>query len=240
MHPDCHCFILYEVCQNSTSLGFNFQYWENLLEGHVSTRAPTSIFSIGEKWASTSIKLLQLCSSHFQIKIISSFQWWKVSIHSFLGKFCTRQNVLTNIFYRAILAYKSINSLFIECLSDQIRGVKRLLMGGRYNPREGGGCSFFSLHHLPFSLWFHLFFRIKKGDGLLARWQKGRGEGVVCTCLDVKSVYFFCFLNNSILQSGMVEHLRLLQNCQQTENHYFQLIHKILKNSSVRFEYTAI
>ena len=68
----------------------------------------------------------------------------------------------------------------------------------------------------------------------------GGGEGVVCTCLDVKSVYFFCFLNNSILQSGMVEHLRLLQNCQQIENHYFQLIHKILKNSSVRFEYTAI
>ena len=178
MHPDCHCFILYEVCQNSTSLGFNFQYWENLLEGHVSTRAPTSIFSIGEKWASTSIKLLHLCSSHFQIKIISSFQWWKVSIHSFLGKFCTRQNVLTNIFYRAILAYKSINSLFIECLSDQIRGVKRLLMGGRYNPREGGrGLQLFFSTSSPIFFMISSIFSDQKGRRTISKVTEGAGGG---------------------------------------------------------------
>ena len=108
-------------------------------------------------------------------------------------------------------------------------------MGRWYNPRDGGVAVFFSPNFPLFSL------RVGQKEGRDIRpVTKGWGEGLVCTCLDVKSVYFFCFLNNSILQSGMVEHLRLLQNCQQIENHYFQLIHKILKNSSVRFEYTAI
>ena len=33
----------------------------------------------------------------------------------------------------------------------------------------------------------------------LGRWQKG--EEVVCTCLDIRFVHFFCFLKTSILQS---------------------------------------
>ena len=117
---------------------------------------------------------------------------------------------------------------------------KKTFDGGRYNPREGGreGVAAFFFYIISHFLYdFIYFFGSKSGRAIS---KVTEGEGVVCTCLDVKSVYFFCFLNNSILQSGMVEHLRLLQNCQQIENHYFQLIHKILKNSSVRFEYTAI
>ena len=37
-------------------------------------------------------------------------------------------------------------------------------------------------------------------------------EGVVCTCLDIRSVNFFCFLKTSIPQLRMVEHLKVRQN----------------------------
>jgi len=53
------------------------------------------------------------------------------------------------------------------------------------------------------------------------------GGGVVCTCWDIRSVNFFCFLKTSTLQLGMVEHLNVRQNCHKIENHYFQFIHKI-------------
>ena len=46
-------------------------------------------------------------------------------------------------------------------------------------------------------------------------------EGVVCTWWDIRSVNFFCFLKTSILQLGMVEHLKVRQECYRIENHYF-------------------
>ena len=51
--------------------------------------------------------------------------------------------------------------------------------------------------------------------------------GVVCTCLDIRSVNFVCFLKISILQLGMVEHLKVRHNWYRIENHYFKFIHKI-------------
>ena len=48
----------------------------------------------------------------------------------------------------------------------------------------------------------------------LGRWQKkggGRGGGVVCTCMDIRSVNIFCFLKTCILQLGM--DLKVRQNC---------------------------
>ena len=56
---------------------------------------------------------------------------------------------------------------------------------------------------------------------------------------DIKSVYFFCFPKNSILQLGMVDHLKVRQNCHRIENNFFQFIHKIKKNCSVRFDCTT-
>ena len=53
------------------------------------------------------------------------------------------------------------------------------------------------------------------------------GGGMLCTCWDIRSVNFFCFLKTSTLQLGMVEHLNVRQNCHKVENHYFQFIHKI-------------
>ena len=53
------------------------------------------------------------------------------------------------------------------------------------------------------------------------------GGGVVCTCLDNRSVNFFYFLKTSILQLGMVDHLKVRQKYHRIENHYFQFIHKI-------------
>ena len=50
---------------------------------------------------------------------------------------------------------------------------------------------------------------------------------VVCRCLDISSVNYFCFLKTSTLQLGMVEHLKVRQNCHKIENHYFQFIHMI-------------
>ena len=38
---------------------------------------------------------------------------------------------------------------------------------------------------------------------------------------------FFWLLETSILQLGMVEHLKVRQICHRIENHYFQFIHKI-------------
>ena len=57
----------------------------------------------------------------------------------------------------------------------------------------------------------------------------GWGE-VVCTCWDIRSVNFFCFLKTSTSQLGMVEHLKVRQNCQKIENHYFQLKLKFVVN----------
>ena len=51
--------------------------------------------------------------------------------------------------------------------------------------------------------------------------------GRVCTCLDIKSVNFCCFLKTSILQLGMVEHLKMRQNCHRIEKYYFRSIPKI-------------
>ena len=58
---------------------------------------------------------------------------------------------------------------------------------------------------------------------------EGGGRMVVCTCLDIRSVIFFRCLKTSYLQLRMVEHLKVRQNCHGIENHYFQFIHKILK-----------
>ena len=55
------------------------------------------------------------------------------------------------------------------------------------------------------------------------------GGGVVCTCLYIRSVNLFCLLKTSTLQLGMVEHLKVRQNCHKIENHYFKFIHKIQK-----------
>ena len=58
----------------------------------------------------------------------------------------------------------------------------------------------------------------------------GGGEVVcTCTCWDIRSVNFFCFFKTSTLQLGMVDHLKVRQNCHKVENHYFQFIHKIKK-----------
>ena len=68
--------------------------------------------------------------------------------------------------------------------------------------------------------------RLKAGDRM-----EGEGGRVVCTCLDmdIRSANFFCFLKTSILKLGMVEHLKVRQNCHRIENYYFQFILKIWK-----------
>ena len=67
------------------------------------------------------------------------------------------------------------------------------------------------------------------------------GGGVVCTCWDIGSVNFLCFLKTSILQLRMMEHLKVRQECYRIENHYFKYIPKIKKKeSSIRFNYTAL
>ena len=48
------------------------------------------------------------------------------------------------------------------------------------------------------------------------------GGGLMCTCWDIRSVNFFCFLKTFILQLGKVEHLKLLQECYRIENHYYE------------------
>ena len=50
-----------------------------------------------------------------------------------------------------------------------------------------------------------------------------REGGMVCTCLDISSVNFFCF-KTFILQLEMVEHLKVRQECYRIENHYFKFI----------------
>ena len=40
---------------------------------------------------------------------------------------------------------------------------------------------------------------------------------------------FFGFLKTSILQLGMVEHLKVRQSCHRIEKHYLKFIHKIKK-----------
>ena len=45
--------------------------------------------------------------------------------------------------------------------------------------------------------------------------------------LDIWSVNFFCFLKTSILQFGMVEHLKVRQNSHKIKNQYLRSIHKI-------------
>ena len=47
------------------------------------------------------------------------------------------------------------------------------------------------------------------------------GRGVVCTYWDIRSVNFFCFLKTSILQLGVVEHLKVRQECYRIGNYYF-------------------
>ena len=49
------------------------------------------------------------------------------------------------------------------------------------------------------------------------------GGGVVCICWDIRSVNYFCFLKISTLQLGMVEHLKVRENCHKIENNDFQL-----------------
>ena len=71
----------------------------------------------------------------------------------------------------------------------------------------------------------------------LGRWHKW---GMVCTCLDIRSVNIFCFLKTSILQLGMVEHLKVRQNCHRIEIMIFNLFIRLLKNSSVRFDCTDL
>ena len=71
----------------------------------------------------------------------------------------------------------------------------------------------------------------------LGRWLAGGGG---CTCLHIRSVNFFCFLKNSILQFGIVEYLKVWQNCHRVESHYFKFIHDLKKYSSVRFDCTAL
>ena len=47
------------------------------------------------------------------------------------------------------------------------------------------------------------------------------GGGVVCTCRDIRSVNFFCFLKTPILQLGILKYLKVRQECYRIENHYF-------------------
>ena len=51
---------------------------------------------------------------------------------------------------------------------------------------------------------------------------------------------FFCLLKTSILELGMVEHMKVRQNCHRMENHFFKFIHEIKKKSSVIFVCTAL
>ena len=67
----------------------------------------------------------------------------------------------------------------------------------------------------------------KEGGGGRYPFRLVTGGGVVCTCCDIRSVDFFCFPKTSILQLGMVEHLKVWKNYYGIENHYFQFILKI-------------
>ena len=68
-------------------------------------------------------------------------------------------------------------------------------------------------------------------DARLLSWSRPvtGWEGVVCTCWDISLVNIFCFLKTSILELGMVEHLKVRQECYGMENHNFSFIHKITK-----------
>ena len=57
----------------------------------------------------------------------------------------------------------------------------------------------------------------------IGRCQEGRGAGAVCTCLNIRSANFLCFLKTFVLQWG------IWQNCRRIENHYFQFTYKLWK-----------
>ena len=127
------------------------------------------VLVVGWKWASTSNKLLHLCSSHFQIEIFRSFQWWEVPICGFWGHFFTCQNVSTHMFYR-VIRYNCIQIHYLLNYSVFIRLNQR----PRKTFDSGRGCSFF-LYISPYFFMVSFFFWVKRRDGLLGRWQKGGG-----------------------------------------------------------------
>ena len=64
-----------------------------------------------------------------------------------------------------------------------------------------------------------------KNSVLVGQWLDG---GEWCAHAGILGLLtFFCFLKISTLQLGMVEHLKVRQNCHKIENHDFQFIHRI-------------
>ena len=88
-------------------------------------------------------------------------------------------------------------------MSNQRR--RKTFDGEEVQPKGGRGLQLF------FST---IIFLGQKGRRAIRSVTEGEREWCTrCTCFDGKTVYFFCFLNNSILQLGMVEYLKVRQNC---------------------------
>ena len=74
------------------------------------------------------------------------------------------------------------------------------------------------------------YFPIFPNSRVRSDWRVGAvtgGEEVEYTCCYIRFVNFFSFFKTSTLQLGMVEHLKVRENCHEIENNFFQFIHKI-------------
>ena len=100
--------------------------------------------------------------------------------------------------------YLHINQLFIQCLSGQIRGLERLLMGRRYNAREGGGCSIF------FSTFPFIFFG-QKGRRAKRPVTEGRGRGWCAYAWILSLFNFFAFSRILTLKVVVVQPQRVFE-----------------------------